>query len=73
MQWVQAVELTIQRQRGAVLDQILIDLDDSECWPLLADRSHGGLTGHEGDSASGLDEADTTDKPAVGTVHRRSH
>jgi hypothetical protein len=70
MQGVQAAELTIDRQRGRMLDQILIDLDDAKRLPLLPDGACSRLTGREGDSTRGLNEADTTDKPAVGVVHR---
>jgi hypothetical protein len=73
MQGVQTAQLTIHRHRGCMLDEILIHLDDPERRPFLADSPHGGLTGCNGDSTSGLDEADTADKPPDGAIHRVSN
>src|ERR1017187_8738745 len=58
MQGVEAAELSIHRQRGRVLDQILIDLDDAERWPLLMESSGSSWTCRESDSTGGLHEAD---------------
>ncbi len=69
MQRVEAAQLKAYGERGAVLDQILIDLDNSERWPIFSDCLPSRLTGGEGHSATGLDETDTTDEPAVGAIH----
>jgi hypothetical protein len=73
MQRVEAGELEVHGERGAVLDQILIDLDNSERWPLFSDCFRSRLACGKGHSTSGLDEIDTTDEPGVGAIHRTSH
>ncbi|HMH47438.1 MAG TPA: hypothetical protein VK538_06935, partial [Solirubrobacteraceae bacterium] len=72
MQRVEAAELEVHGERGAVLDQILIDLDNSERWPLFSDRFRSRLACGKGHCTSGLDETDTTDEPGVGAIHRTS-
>lgn len=69
MHGVEAAKFEIHRQRGRVLDQILIYLDDAERGPLLVEGSRGRSTRCENQSSGCLHIADTTDEPAIGAAH----
>lgn len=70
MQRVQTAELQIQRQRGAPLDQILVDLDDGERRPLPIERFRRGAPRRQSNSPHRLDVTDATREPTVSASHR---
>jgi len=69
MQGVEAAQLPLGRQTGRPLDQILVDLDDAKRWPLTPKGLGWNPSSCQTNGAGRLHKADTTDKPAVGTLH----
>lgn len=70
VQGVQAAQLALDSELGRLLDQALVHLDHGERWPLLAHGPRGCSACTQADGADTLHEADTTDEPSVGAVHR---
>ena len=69
VQGVEATKLPLDRQSGRVLDQILVDLDDAKCWPLIPEGSDGRCASRQANRPGDLDKAHATDKPAAGGAH----
>jgi hypothetical protein len=72
VQSIEASQLSLHRQRGGVLDEGLIDLDDGEGRPLFPEAPRGRSARRERQSTGDLEETDPTDEPVVGVVHRRA-
>lgn len=70
VQGIEGEEVAVKRQRRGMLGEALVDFNDSEGRPLpthgLRRRRAAGKT----HGADGLDEADTTDEPAIAVVQR---
>ena len=73
VQRIQATQVPVDRKSRSMLDERLVDFDDSERRPLLPHGLRRLAAGGEADRSDSLDEADTAHVPALGPVHRFAH
>lgn len=67
---IEASEIVLERETGGVLDEWLVDLDNTERGPFIPDRLYRADVRCTADGTNGLDVSGTTDEPSLGASHR---